>query len=315
MLTKAEVERFDEEGYLVIEDLVDEQTLAAVRQEYADLMDRLYAGWYAAGLVETSGENLSFWQKLDQCYQRSFDWYQPMDISLPHGGIDEDTPMHIGPAVFDLVTHKRIIDTVECLVGPEITSNPIQHVRIKPPARALPPSENRAHVTTTDWHQDMGVTLEEADETRFVTVWLAITDATVENGCLQVAPGKRDAMLPHCNKTQVGIADAFIPRGEAVPAPVKASGAVLFNPLTPHASLPNQSDGYRWSFDLRYNVTGQPTGRSQFPEFVVRSRSNPASELKDWRKWREAWEATRAHLARVPHIPQHRWSNDAPYCA
>ncbi|MGI9510212.1 MAG: phytanoyl-CoA dioxygenase family protein, partial [Geminicoccaceae bacterium] len=148
-----------------------------------------------------------------------------------------------------------------------------------------------------------------------VTVWLAITDATVENGCLQVAPGKRDAMLPHCSKTQVGIADAFLPRDEAVPAPVRAGGAVLFHPLTPHASLANNSDGYRWSFDLRYNVTGQPTGRSQFPDFVVRSRDNPAAELRDWRSWKASWDRTRSRLASSPHIPQHRWSNDAPYCA
>ncbi|MGI9500124.1 MAG: phytanoyl-CoA dioxygenase family protein, partial [Geminicoccaceae bacterium] len=141
MLTNADVERFNREGYLVIEDIIDERTLAAVRKEYADLMDRLYAGWHAEGLIETPAEGLSFWEKLDHCYRGGFDWYQPMDISLPHSGIDADTPMHIGPAVFDLMTHKKIIDTVECLIGPEITSNPIQHVRIKPPARALPSSE------------------------------------------------------------------------------------------------------------------------------------------------------------------------------
>ena len=315
MLTPADVERFNQEGYLVIENLVDEKTLGAIRKEYAELMDRLYAGWHAEGLVKTAPDGLSFWEKLDQCYRGGFDWYQPMDISLPHSDISDDTPMHIGPAVFDLITQKKIIDTVECLIGPEITSNPIQHVRIKPPARALPSSEIRAHVTTTDWHQDMGVTLEEADNTQFVTVWLAITDATVENGCLQVAPGAGRKMLPHCSKKQVGIADAFVPRDEAVPAPVKAGGAVLFHPLTPHASLANNSDGYRWSFDLRYNVTGQPTGRSQFPDFVVRSRSKPASELHDWQTWKAAWDATRSRLASIPHIPQHRWSNDAPYCA
>ena len=42
-----------------------------------------------------------------------------------------------------------------------------------------------------------------------VTVWCAVTDATVENGCLQVIPGK-PAMLPHCPKPQTGIADGFM---------------------------------------------------------------------------------------------------------
>lgn len=315
MLSKTEIDQFQAEGYLVVENLIDDDTIGAVRSEYSDLMDELYASWHAEGIVEPSPKGLSFWDKLEACYKADFDWYQPFDISLPHHGIDTDTPMHIGPAVFDMVTHPSILDAVECLIGPEITSNPIQHVRIKPPAHALPHSEARAHVTTTDWHQDMGVTLEEADRTRFVTVWLAMTDATVDNGCLQVAPGMRDQMLPHCTKTQVGIADAFIPKDEAVAAPVKAGGAVLFHPLTPHASLPNNSHGYRWSFDLRYNVTGQPTGRSQFPAFIARSRTRPSSALRDWQTWKEHWDVARARLAQQPHLPQHRWSNDSPYCA
>ena len=43
-----------------------------------------------------------------------------------------ETPMHHGPAVFELLTNPKLLDTVEELVGPEIYSNPVQHVRIKP---------------------------------------------------------------------------------------------------------------------------------------------------------------------------------------
>jgi len=315
MLTQQNLDSFGSQGYLVVENLLDTATLDAVRAEYAALLDRLYARWFAEGLVKVLPQELGFWDKLDIAFRGGFDWYQPFDISLPHSGIAEDTPMHIGPAVFDMVTHRNILDLVETLIGPEITSNPIQHVRIKPPQRSVDASEARAHVIATDWHQDKGVTLEEADNTQFVTVWLAITDATVENGCLQVAAGNYDELLPHCTKTQVGIADDFLPTGNATPTPVKAGGAVIFHPLTPHASLANTSDGYRWSFDLRYNVTGQPTGRSQFPEFVARSRSNPASELRDWTLWNELWQDTRHRLAHAPHIAQHRWDSSSPYCA
>lgn len=315
MLNESQIDRFRNEGYLVVENVIDEPTLNAVRTEYSQRMDQLYPRWHRQGLVHEPGDGLSFWQKLDKCYRAGFDWYQPFDISLPHHEIQADTPMHFGPAVFDLVTHPNILDIVERLIGPEISSNPIQHVRIKPPQGALPASENRAHITATDWHQDIGVTLEEADETEFVTVWLAITDATIENGCLQVIPGKRDTMYPHCAKTQVGISDDYLPKDKPVPAPVKAGGAVLFNPLTPHASLPNESDGYRWSFDLRYHVTGQPSGRSHFPEFVARSRSQPETELHDWSAWRDMWERTRSTLASTSHIAQHRWPSEGPYCA
>ncbi len=315
MLCEAQIDHFRRRGYVVVENLVDRPALSAVRAEYAELMDQLYVDWHKQGLVQVAGEDLGFWDKLDRCHRAGFDWFQPFDISLPHDDIREDTPMHFGPAIFDLITNKDVLDVVEQLIGPELTSNPIQHVRIKPPQHAVAASENRAHVIATDWHQDLGVTLEEADDTEFVTVWLAITNATVENGCLQVAGGNFNEMLPHCAKTQVGIADEFVPQTEPVPLPLKAGGAVIFHPLTPHASLPNRSDGYRWSFDLRYNVTGQPTGRSQFPDFIARSRGKPESELRDWRVWKSMWEDTRARLAASPHIAQHRWSANSPYCA
>ena len=314
-LSTAQIEQFNTRGFLVVEDLLDAATLAAVRGEYEALMDRLYDSWVAESKVSPASPDMSFWDKLGNCYGGGFDWYQPFDISLPHNDITEATPMHFGPAVFDMVTHARILDAVESLIGPEITSNPIQHVRIKPPQRVLPTSETRAHVMKTDWHQDMGVTLPEADQTTFITVWLAITDATLENGCLQVADGQYDEMMPHCQRAQVGLAEAFIPKETATPVPVRAGGAVIFHPFTPHGSLANRSDEFRWSFDLRYNVTGQPSGRSQFPDFIARSRANPDTVLRDWRRWLGMWEDTRSRLAAGPHMPQHRWASDAPYCA
>lgn len=315
MITNAQIDHFNTKGFVVIENLIDDKALQGIRREYFALMDRLYDDWAAQGLVKPATDEMDFWQKLDQCYQGNFDWYQPFDISLPHDGITTKTPMHFGPAIFDIVRHKNILDTIEALIGPEITSNPIQHVRIKPPQRAVPQSEHRAHIVSTDWHQDMGVTLPEANKTQMVTVWLAVTDATIENGCLQVSDGAYDALLPHCQKNQVVIPDQFLASGTTTPLPVKAGGAVLFHPLTPHCSLPNNSDEYRWSFDLRYNVTGQATGRSQFPEFIARSKTHPDSALDDWQKWRDMWQAARDHEANVEHISQHRWGNDAPYCA
>ncbi len=306
MLTAEQIARFETHGYLVVENVLDDTILDPVRAEYHALLDDLCTGWgIEAGTFE---------DKLVAAYRAGHDWFQPMDISLPGDRIHADTPMHFGPAVFGMITAPRLLDMVEDLIGPEITSNPIQHVRIKPPEATLDKSEIRAHVGGTDWHQDRAVALEEADQTDMITVWLAVTDATVENGCLQVI-GNETELLPHCPQKQTAIAPGLIDTAKATPLPVKAGGAVLFHPMTPHASLPNLSDGIRWSFDLRFNVTSQPTGRAHFPEFVARSRANPDTELRDWRDWKRMWEAARARLATEPHIDIHRWSADAPVCA
>lgn len=315
MLAQRQIDRFQTEGFLVVEDVLGEDVLGPVRTEYERLLDGLYAEWQGKGLVGAPVTE-DFWGKLLTGYRAGCDWFQPMDMSLPGDRIRADTPMHFGPAVFDMVTAPRLLDLVEALIGPEITSNPIQHVRIKPPATDLRDGESRAHITATDWHQDRGVAHSAADATEMVTVWLAVTDATVENGCLQAIPLERkQEMLPHCPKTQTAIADGFVDQKKAVPLPVRAGGVVVFHPLTPHASLINRTQGFRWSFDLRYNVTGQPTGRSHFPEFVARSRQSPEMELRDWRMWRDMWSAARSQLCAAPHIDIHRWMSDAPHCA
>lgn len=312
LLTDAQLRQFETEGYLVIENLIDPLTRGRVIAEYTDLLDTLYADWQAQGRVPTTTGD--FWEKLLLAYDAGCDWFQPMDISLPGGEIAADTPFHFGPAIFDMITHPRLLDMVQDLIGPEITSNPIQHVRLKPPAKRLDANELRAHITATDWHQDRAVGHAEADATQMVTVWLAVSDATEENGCLKVVPGKPQ-MYPHCPQKQTAIAPGCLDETKAIPLPVKAGGAVIFHPLTPHASLTNSSGQFRWSFDIRFNVTGQPTGRSHFPDFVARSASQPETELHDWQAWKALWEDARARLAEHAHIPIHRWRSDAPVCA
>ena len=80
-----------------------------------------------------------------------------------------------GPATFAFLRSENLLDAVECLVGPEITCSPIQHLRAKPPATAHSPGTGFYNVP---WHQDMAVTWEEADASNIVTCWLALDDAT-----------------------------------------------------------------------------------------------------------------------------------------
>jgi len=312
-LTHDQIDEFNRTGVLVVDDVLPAPVLDAVKAEYTDLLDAMYESWHEEGRVPAPA-GMDFYEKLLVAYDAGCEWFQPMDISLPGSEIAPDTPFHFGPAVFDMLTCGRLLDLVEDLIGPEITSNPIQHVRLKPPSRTLRQTETTAHIMATDWHQDRAVAHEDGDRTQMVTVWLAMNDATVENGCLQVIPGKPQ-MYPHCPKRQTAIADGFLDETRATPLPVKAGGAVIFHPLTPHASLDNVSDAFRWSFDIRYNVTGQPTGRAHFPEFVARSRENPGTELHDWQAWRDMWLDARARLSGQPHIPIHRWTGDSPACA
>jgi len=322
VLTAEQIDSFNHNGYLVCEQVLDAQTVVQpVIKEYASLLSTLVRQWADFGQLDAKALNAidphhDFSNAIARVYAAGLDYFQPMDISLPPGKINTDIPFHAGPAIFSLMTNRRLLDLVESLIGPEITSNPIQHVRIKPPATALASDEIRAHVTSTSWHQDRAVTLAEADNTRMVTAWVAITDATVENGCLQVIPGShRGDMLEHCPVSQLAIPDKLFDLSSALPVPVKSGGVVLFHPLTVHGSLINTTNSIRWSFDLRYNVTGDPTGRPMFPEFIARSKTAPETVLTDSAEWRNRWIAARTRLSGCDSVEIHRWDGQSEVCA
>ena len=302
---------------MIVEDVFDEQSiLKPLRNEYERKLRQLCSEWTREKKLRSDVPMATFEECILAAYDAGLDYFQPLDISLPPGDITADTPTHFGDAVFAMLTYPPLLDLVESVIGPEIQSNPIQHVRIKPPSNKLYDDEFRAHITATDWHQDRAVTLEEADETRMVTVWMAVNDATVENGCLQVIPGSHNrSMQPHCPQGQLAISEQCMNLNEARPLPVKAGGVVLFDPLTIHGSLTNQTDGVRWSFDIRYNVIGDPTGRPMFPGFVARSRENPDTVLRDPEGWRALWQRAQDCLVDAPAVEIHRWPADAEVCA
>lgn len=322
-LTEAQVEQFKKQGYLLVEDVFDpEQDLDPIIEEYKSVLERLAQELYERGEISSLYTELPFGSRLTQIYAESGQVHaQYFDFSLPKGNVKPDTPMWVGPAVFRAMRNPKLLDAVESLIGPEIYSNPVQHVRIKPPEPLTPkdPQTGQVQLGATPWHQDNGVVLPEADETEMLTVWFPLLEATIENGCLEVVPySHRDGLLSHCLSNRLGlhIPDQLFRREEAVPMPMKRGDILFMHRLTCHASLSNLSNDIRWSFDLRYNPIGQPTGRGAFPGFVARSRAHPETELRDPGAWAELWYEARHELARQNYnAPFDRWQVGDPACA
>ncbi|MBX2881991.1 MAG: phytanoyl-CoA dioxygenase family protein [Granulosicoccus sp.] len=316
-LTEEQLQHFDHCGFVIIEDLLDqEDLLQSIRREYADVLNQWCDQWVQQQLLSQAILKKSFEEQLIAVYRSGLDYCQPLDISLPPGKVFSDTPFHAGPAVFELLVYEPLLACVESVLGSELTSNPIQHVRIKPPEQFVADDEVRSFITSTEWHQDRATALSEADNTEMVTVWAAITDATEQNGCLQVIPGSHRKLLnPHCPLPQLGIPDKLIESDQALPLPVRSGSVILFHPLTIHGSLPNKTSSIRWSFDLRFHKTGQPSGRPMFPSFIARSRMHPANELRDASQWKQMWLDARDSLSAQEPVEIHRWRADASICA
>jgi len=321
-LDTAEIDQFHREGYLVVKGLLDpEHDLQPIIDEYERVLDDLIATLVASGELADDYSELAFADRFMRVVAETGQTFaQHFDPALPQSGVTTDTPIWTGPAVFHLLTNPRLLDVVESIIGGEITSNPVQHVRIKPPESIVPAGEGetQARVRATSWHQDNGVVTDDADVSEILTVWIPLTKATERHGCLTVKPrSHRGDILTHCPGGTSGleIPETILTRDGAVPLPMERGDVLLFHRRTAHASLSNVSDEIRWSLDLRYNPTGQATGRSVHPEFVARSRRDPSTELRDPVAWSESWAAARARLAEDTDVVYNRWNSDAPACA
>ena len=319
-LTMTQLKQFEEEGYLVVEDVLDpHEDIQPVLDEYDRVLDGIVASLLEEGVITSDHKGLPFVDRLVAVSEESGrNFPQHFDISLPQRGVKYDTPMHHGPAVFNLLTNPKLLDCIESIVGPEIYSNPVQHIRTKLPARAVAKGSYNGLITAVDWHQDNGVVLPEADEATILTVWLPLTDATIENGCMRVVPGSHHkGLADHCpGERGVRIPPALIDLDLARPLPMRAGGILMMNQRTIHSSLENTTnDQVRISLDLRYQPVGQPTGRPAFPGFVARSAAQPETVLRDPLAWDEMWLEARERLARAEDPAFNRWRADAPACA
>jgi hypothetical protein len=306
-LTEKQLDYFDEFGFLPLKNIFDpKKILDPIIDEYHSVLDNLCSELVKENRLSSSYEKLNFGERITKVMQETGEVHaQYFDFSLPFQGVQKDTPMWFGEAVFNALICEEILDVVESIIGSEIYSNPVQHVRIKPPEKLLPKNEiGQPIIGATQYHQDEGVVHEKAQETEMLTVWFPIFDAPVEAGPLKLVPGShKGGLLRHCvNYKNLGltqIPEHLFDEDGAVPVPLDRGDLVILHKKTVHASLSNISDNIRWSFDLRYNPVGQDTGREIFPGFVARSRNKVSSEFRDPGKWKDLWEDTRIKMSEI----------------
>jgi phytanoyl-CoA hydroxylase len=141
-----------------------------------------------------------------------------------------------------LVAQPPWTDLCADLLGPDVRLYWDQAVYKKPDTTASFP-----------WHQDNGYAFVEPQQ--YLTCWIALTDATEDNGCPWVVPGLHRLGTLHHALTDTGLV-CLEEAPEAVAVPVRAGGAVVFSSLTPHATGPNRTDAVRKAYIVQYAPEG-----------------------------------------------------------
>lgn len=148
------------------------------------------------------------------------------------------------PEIRNFMGGPKIVAIATAFLGPDVDLYFNQSVFKRPEGDRVFP-----------WHQDdaYGPVLPQG----YLTLWLALTDATEENGCISVLPGShKGGVRPHVG-TPSGLAGhpADDP-DQGVLSPVPAGTILAFNSLTLHKSGPNRSKQERKALVLQYCATG-----------------------------------------------------------
>jgi hypothetical protein len=152
--------------------------------------------------------------------------------------------------VDEIVHHPAVLDAVEDLIGPDIR---LFHLTLWP--------KNAHDPAFVSWHQD--ATYFGLEPALQVTAWVALTNAPVESGCMEVVPGShRDGQLhhgqsdsPHNLLSRGQTVTADLGRGDTVFMAVKAGQISLHHTHLVHRSGANCTDHRRIGLGISYIPT------------------------------------------------------------
>ena len=287
---------FEKNGFVRIRNVLDYKLdLEPILNDMAFIMNRLVHR-FVSKKDKRRVLRLSFKKKYSHLVKLNIpELDQYFNIRLPQN-VNVDSDFFASQSIFNLIKNNKIIERVSKILGQEISSNPCQNSRIKQPEKAI--SKKNLHdglVGRTPWHQDAGVMNKKGQKgTELVTCWIPFTKTRIENGCmLAVKESHKLGLVNHDtgSKGQVEIkGKEKIDDLKTIALEANVGDIILLSRYLIHCSLPNKSKNFRISMDLRFNKTGQHSGRDPLPSFVVKSKNRKNIKVNNYKQWIAMWE-------------------------
>ncbi len=221
-LNETQVRSFVDNGYLILPGLIKPDELAELKADTS----RIARGHYPSAALQPLPASMSEVEVLKNI----------LCIHQPHT---------ISPVMTRYVTHPEICGALSQITAAHLPfwDGSVKCMQsmlfVKPPL-----FQGQA------WHQDE-IYIPTRDRS-LIGAWIAIDDATVENGCLYVIPGShRNGYLypqhPHNKPDEFDFAPESYGFDESaeIPVEVAAGAVVFFNGYLLHRSRRNRSTGYR----------------------------------------------------------------------
>lgn len=181
-----------------------------------------------------------------------------------------------------LISDDRLLDVAEQFIGPDIALFASHYICKRP-------YDGQAVL----WHQDG--TYWPLEPMEVVTLWLAIDDADMENGCMRVLPRTQNMRLltpgeliqqnDGTNVLGSGIDPAQIDEQQVVDVVLKAGDVSVHHPNVIHGSNANTSSRWRRGLTIRYIPTSTRIISEQKHPSAFMLRGQPVSGVNEYNPW------------------------------
>ncbi|SVE31970.1 uncharacterized protein METZ01_LOCUS484824, partial [marine metagenome] len=146
---------YQREGYVILEGVLTDDDLEPLIQDHIIIVDAMARDLHRQGKISRLYEDEPFEIRLARIAEE----YEEVD-ECPDIGFTRRR------ATYEFLRNKNLVDVIEPFIGPEISCNPVSHVRPKLPSTDVP------------FHQDAVFTTQEAKDILQVTVWLPLVQST-----------------------------------------------------------------------------------------------------------------------------------------
>jgi ectoine hydroxylase-related dioxygenase (phytanoyl-CoA dioxygenase family) len=255
-VSSADVQRFRDQGFLVLDDMCTGAPLLQLRAVLMGLFERR-AGYDEGNQFDMLGTD-----------RAGHDSLQPQLLK----------PSLYAPELLHTPYFRRVQAIARQLLGADAQFN-FDHSIIKRAGTA----------TATPWHQDEAHHRDPHFQFDQISFWMPLQDVREDNGCMCYLPGSnRGPLLPH--RSPGG--DARIHALECHPAafdtttaialPVGAGSCILHDGRTLHAALPNRSDADRLVYVLAFRSAPRPRTDSMHFTWLEAQRTADIERRQRW---------------------------------
>lgn len=177
-----------------------------------------------------------------------------MIAALPEGKRPEemDVPHFADPWLFRYLTDPRVLDVIEDFIGHDIVLWSSHFI-------AKPQGDGKA----VPWHTDGAYWGKRLHPMEVITLWLAVDESSLENGCMRVIPGTQKAVKASMDEAYEAVDGSknvfstrlrpeWVEEDKAVNLDLQIGEIHFHDAWTIHGSNPNNSTKRRCGYTMRY---------------------------------------------------------------